>query len=49
MALIPYVQKVVTGQGGDPYGEGVTNIEKYRMDPNKYKGRGLFYEVPKSD
>ena len=35
------------GPDGDPYHEGVTNIEKYRRDPNKYKDRGLFYEVPK--
>lgn len=47
--LDPLCPKGGDGPGGDPYGEGVTNIEKYRMDPNKYKGRGLFYEVPKSD
>ena len=35
------------GPDGDPYQEGVTNVEKYRRDPNKYKDRGLFYEVPK--
>ena len=35
------------GPDGDPYQEGVTNMEKYRRDPNKYKDRGLFYEVPK--
>ena len=34
------------GPNGDPYNEGITNVEKYRREPNKYKNRGLFYKVP---
>lgn len=37
------------GPDGDPYQEGITNLEKYRRDPHKYKNRGLFYEVPKRE
>ena len=34
------------GPNGDPYEEGITNVEKHRREPNKYKNRGLFYTVP---
>jgi len=34
------------GPGGDPYDEGVTNIEKFRANPDKYKNRGMVYEDP---
>lgn len=43
----PLCPEGLDGPDGDPYDEGVTNIEKYRAEPDKYKKRGLFYEVPK--
>lgn len=45
--LDPLCSDGVDGPLGDPYFEGITNIEKYRRCPDKYKNRGLFYEVPK--
>lgn len=34
------------GPKGDPYHEGITNLEKYRKDPDKYRDRRLFYTIP---
>lgn len=34
------------GPNGDPYEEGITNVEKYYRNPNKYKDRGSLYKVP---
>lgn len=45
--LDPLVPDGGDGPDGDPYHEGVTNIEKYQKCSDKYKDRGLFYEVPK--
>ena len=36
------------GPNGDPYDEGIMNVEKYRREPNKYKRRGLLYKVPQN-
>lgn len=44
--LDPLSPEGADGPNGDPYGEGVTNLEKYRRDPDKYRNRGLFYTVP---
>ena len=43
--LDPLCPDGLDGQNGDPYHEGMTNIEKYRKNPDKYKNRGLFYKV----
>lgn len=45
--LDPLCPHGLDGPNGDPYEEGITNIEKYHRDPNKYKNRGSVYEVPK--
>jgi hypothetical protein len=45
--LDPLCSDGLDGPNGDPYEEGITNIEKYHRNPNKYKNRGSVYKVPK--
>ena len=45
--LDPLCPHGLDGPNGDPYEEGITNIEKYHRNPNKYKNRGSVYKVPK--
>jgi len=41
--LDPLCPDGVDGPNGDPYAEGITNIERFLQNPDQYKNRGLFY------
>lgn len=45
--LDPLCPDGIDGPDGDPYDEGITNLERFRQNPDKFRGRGLFYDVPK--
>ena len=42
--LDPLCPHGLDGPNGDPYEEGITNIEKYHRNPNKYENRGSVYK-----
>lgn len=44
--LDPLCPHGLDGPNGDPYEEGITNIEKYHRNPNKYKDRDSLHKVP---
>lgn len=44
--LDPLNSAGLDGPDGDPYNEGITNKEKYRENPDRYKDRGQVYVAP---
>lgn len=46
--LDPLCPDGLDGPEGDPKGDGITNLDRYRKNPDMYKNRGLFYTVPES-
>lgn len=44
--LDPLCPDGIDGADGDPFGEGITNMERFRQNPDRFRDRGLFYEVP---
>ena len=44
--LDPLCPDGIDGAAGDPFDEGVTNMERFRQNPGRFRDRGLFFKVP---